>query len=611
MEKREKWASFYIVIISVLGWLLMLVGAFFLSIPENPSLFLVLIIFIALTEAYPIPIWKGNSSLSLPILYTFTLFYEFPIVMVSYGLILFFINLLQNRPVRVVFFNPALLNISLFFAYIGAPYVISYVDQVFSNNAINLVTHLAAFTLLYYLTNNVIVDILLSIRPQAYTLKRWLHKSGTELTIAAIAFLYGYLMIRLGRQDRGPVDVFSIFFFFSPLVGISLLSSINLRLQKQRNRLADLYSITIDLNKRLASEDWMEVIRTRIKQVMEVDAFILWVKDREGRWKLSFQDGQIEGAILSEKVISFIESTKTTIVYPNRKRFVFSSHIFSPALKALVFVPLSVEDETYGMLAAARTRTHSFTNGDIRSITSLASQFAIILKTQRLIEENEKSKILEERNRIARDIHDGIAQSLAGATMNLEIATRKFYEKPEDSRRLVEDSVHKLRDSLKELRNSIYALRPYPTERVGLKQAIEGKIASWNNQKDLSISFETRGNPVQLHPMVERTMFEIFQEAATNAFKHSKANMVDVLLSYQKQHVLLKIHDNGVGFSLLDAMIKAKEGHHFGILNMNEQAEKLGATLQIDSKEGKGTAIEFTVPKSQGGMNDDQRRIGG
>lgn len=84
-----------------------------------------------------------------------------------------------------------------------------------------------------------------------------------------------------------------------------------------------------------------------------------------------------------------------------------------------------------------------------------------------------------------------------------------------------------------------------------------------------------------------------------NIVKHAKAEKVNVLLSYQREHVLLKVKDNGIGFSLFESMVKTKCEPHYGILHMNEQAEQLGATLQIDSSVGKGTEITLLIPDSQ------------
>ncbi|MBW9234284.1 GAF domain-containing protein, partial [Leptospira santarosai] len=149
--------------------------------------------------------------------------------------------------------------------------------------------------------------------------------------------------------------------------------------------------------------------------------------------------------------------------------------IFNAEIRTLLYTPLILDDEVVGLFIFGRSRTNSFQEEDIQAAATIANQLAVLIKTKMLIEEQEKTIILEERNRIAREIHDGVAQSLAGAVMKLETAERKFSKMPEDSLRLMHESKEKLRQSLKEVRESIYALRPYPTERIGLKAALAAR----------------------------------------------------------------------------------------------------------------------------------------
>jgi signal transduction histidine kinase len=272
-----------------------------------------------------------------------------------------------------------------------------------------------------------------------------------------------------------------------------------------------------------------------------------------------------------------------------------------------------IENETVGMFIIGRSRTKSFEDDDIQSIATLANQLAVILKTKMLFSEKEKRIVLEERNRIARDIHDGLAQTLAGAVMKLETAGKKVRKSPNETVRLVDDSVWRLRQSLKEVRESIYALRPYPTERIGLITAINNRIDSIKKEHGQSVHLEVRGNETNLSPMAEKVLFDTFKESMQNAIKHSGADRIDVLISFQTKHILLKVKDNGKGFSLYQAMLKARNKPHFGILQMNDAADTVNAALQIDSHEGEGTEITITVPKMgfEGGNEIDQANAGG
>jgi signal transduction histidine kinase len=379
---------------------------------------------------------------------------------------------------------------------------------------------------------------------------------------------------------------------------LALYSSTIVRVKIERNRLNALFSLTTTLNKLLPTSEWVNELKISFHELIDVEGILLWVKE-EGKWVVRYQEGKTSPANqLDENTIELFENLKKPLTVGDRKNErIPASEYFDPKLRCFVYAPLVVEQETVGVFVVARSRSKSIIQEEVQSIATLANQLAVIIKTRMLIEEKEKRILLEERNRIARDIHDGIAQSIAGALMKLETAQRQWEKAPEKSIHLVSDSMERLRDSLKQVRQSIYALRPYPTERVGLQSAILQKINEFEKETELVFVFEERGKPEVISRMVEKILFDTFQESVQNIFKHAKATNVEILLSYQKENILLRIKDDGVGFSLLEAMLKAQKEPHFGILSMNDSAEKIGASLQIDSKPGAGTEICMTVPK--------------
>ncbi|WP_270180744.1 histidine kinase [Alkalihalobacillus sp. CinArs1] len=609
LQKKEKYAKWFMYFVSVVGLAAFGWMVFQLSPPSNWWVFFLLASFIVVTEYFPIAIWKGFTSLSFPLLYTLFLLEGLPLAVVTYALSIIVVNIIQRRPLRIIFFNPSQLIISL----IGAVFLAQVALEQFQFEPYSF-SYILALTLFFYFINNVLVDLVLLIRPQPYTVQLWRKKFTSESISALISIVYIAIMFYIGNQNRGVIDVFSYFFFFSPLVGLALLSSIIVRLQAERNRMTALFAISTELNKWLPTKDWVHSIKTSLNEFIEVDASVLWVKE-EGEWIVRFQNGQVQHdhPLTAQEVAEF-ESIEDLVVYQNKKQESgLLPSCFNSGLNSFVFAPIILEGNSLGMFAVARSRTKSFRQEDIQSVATLANQLAVVIKTRMLIFEQEKRTVLEERNRIARDIHDGVAQSLAGAVMKLETAHRKFYQKPAEAHSIILDSLDKLRFSLRDIRESIYALRPYETERVGLKQAIIKRIDVIKRDFKLNITFEERGKPISLSPMVEKVMFDTFQESVQNTIKHAAATKVTILLSYQKEHVLLKMTDNGVGFSLLDAMVKAKKDPHFGILSMNEQAEKIEASLQIDSKENEGTEITLTIPKLglEGGMEHDQRVVSG
>jgi len=609
IQKTESLASIAMLIISILGILVFgLVGLMKLTILNEPLIFGFLVVSLLIVELYPMPVWRGFTTISFPLIYTIYIMHGLSYSIVAYALIIFIINFLKRRPLRIVFFNPAQLIISLAIADLIARLILPTIPMSDLSSMIQGIIRFTLIIIPFYLINNLIVDFILTIRPQPYTFKVWKLKTLQELNSFWISYMYLVLFYVLGSQNRGNIDVISFFFFFSPLVALALLSSIIVRLNKEKTRLKALFKISTELNRKIPTEEWISFLETHLQEFIDVDAWTFWIKENDS-WKLKIATGLAKNYLekIGEVKVALDTIEQLTVFHDAKKDGGPASPIFNSEFRTFLYAPLILDDQVIGLFIFGRSRTKSFQEEDIQAAATISNQLAVLIKTKQLIAEQEKTIILEERNRIAREIHDGVAQSLAGAVMKLETAERKYSKMPDDSLRLIKESKEKLRQSLKEVRESIYALRPYPTERIGLQAAIAARINSIQKENSIEILLETRGQEFPLSSMVEKIFFDIFQESVQNALKHSQANKIEILLSFQKEHALLKVKDDGVGFSLFQAMLKARKEPHFGILHMNEAAEKIHASLQVDSREGAGTEIALTVPKMgiEGGKLDD------
>ncbi|MGB3260895.1 histidine kinase [Paenisporosarcina sp.] len=609
LQKTESFASKAMMFISIIGlWIFVQFGLMDLNSLQEPLIFGFLVLSLIIVELYPMPVWRGFTTISFPLVYTIYIMHGLGYSVVIYAMIVFTINLLKRRPLRIVFFNPAQLIIGFVSAYFLAKTILPILPMDDFSTLTQGIIHFSLIIIPFYLFNNLIVDFILVVRPQPYAYKVWKQKTLQELNSLLISYVYLVLFYVLGSQNRGDIDVISFFFFFSPLVALALLSSIIVRLNKEKTRLKALFKISSELNRKIPTEEWLSFLESHLQEFIAADAWTLWINEDED-WKLKVAKGLEKNHLEKIENISITLDTieELTIFHDAKKDGGPALSIFNAEIRTLLYAPLILDDEVVGLFIFGRSRTNSFQEEDIQAAATIANQLAVLIKTKMLIEEQEKTIILEERNRIAREIHDGVAQSLAGAVMKLETAERKFSKMPEDSLRLMHESKEKLRQSLKEVRESIYALRPYPTERIGLKAALAARINLIQKDHSIEIALESRGHEFTLSSMVEKIIFDIFQESVQNAIKHSKANKIEILLSYQKEHALLKVKDDGVGFSLFQAMLKARKEPHFGILHMNEAAEKIHASLQVDSREGEGTEITLTVPKMgiEGGESDD------
>ncbi len=598
-QLNEKIARNVIMIISLIGGLIFIkYGLLVLDGVQAPLIFGFLVLFLFIVEYYPMPVMRGSSVISFPLVYTIFIMNGIGYSVVAYALVVLLVNVLKRRPLRIIIFNPAQLIISFVTAYVLASWLIPLFQIDSLSTVSQSIIRFSLIILPFYLINNLIVDLVLLLRPQPYTIEIWKQKALQELMSFFISYCYLILFFILGSQNRGEIDVVSFFFFFSPLVAFALLSSIIVRLRKEKARLKALFNISTELNKKIPTEEWLSFLENNLEKFIDVDAWNLWIKEN-GSWQLKFASGLGNNYMdkLDDVKATLSTIQELTIFHDAKKEGGPATVIFDSKVRTLLYAPLILDEEVVGLFIFGRSRTQSFNEEDIQPAATIANQLAVLIKTKMLISEQEKAIILEERNRIAREIHDGVAQSLAGAVMKLETAERKFHMMPEDSLNLILESKEKLRHSLKAVRESIYELRPYPTERIGLQSAIESRIKSIQKENSVEIDLVIRGQEFPLSSMAEKIMFDIFQESIQNAIKHSQATKIEVLVSYQKEHALLKVKDEGVGFSLFQAMLKARNEQHFGILQMNEAAEKIHATLQIDSREGTGTEITLTVPK--------------
>lgn len=582
-------------VISFIGWSITIFSVLNLPLIKNPFLLLFLMVFIFICEYYPMPFRKGNSSLTFPVIYLIYLVHGLEITIVLYFISVLLTALLNKRPIRIIFFNPAQLILSLTSVHLLNNWIMPFTH--FSEFTTILFSFLL-FISLFYIINNLIVDIVLLLRPEKYSFSIWTEKGKGEIFSFSISLVYGFLIHFLGSRNNGEVDFFAYFFFLSPLIFLAIISSIIIRLRADKQRLKALFHFSSELNKTIPIIDWEDDIKILLNEVVTYEESFLFTRDEKGTWKLTISEGYLNYDNDQFRELGELDRVRVTTAY-NKQDLDKAplSNYFNGHIHAAVFAPLILDNELLGCLILTKTRTNSFVEQDVHSIATIANQLAIFLKTQMLFSEKEQRILLEERNRIAHDIHDGIAQTLAGAVMKLDIAVKKIPGDPEVAQGLINESNTVLRKGLKEIRDSIYALRPYPTEQVGLHRAINNKIEELRQETNLDISFETKGVQTRLSLLTEKVIFSIIQESIRNCMKHAQASKIDILLSYQKDQVYLKVKDNGIGFSLYEAMTAAMKEPHYGILQMNEDAAKVGATLQIESREKKGTEIILRIPK--------------
>jgi signal transduction histidine kinase len=213
---------------------------------------------------------------------------------------------------------------------------------------------------------------------------------------------------------------------------------------------------------------------------------------------------------------------------------------------------------------------------------------------RRAEEENER-QILQERNRMAREIHDTLAQGLTGIIIQLEAVEDMLGDDPEEARGHLHRAGDLARQSLSEARHSVQALRPEILNQRGLPLALAHYIEQMSVRTGVRVDLAVDGVPPapgSLPPEIDANILRIALEAVTNALKHARPASVHVQLSYEPTNLRLVVRDDGLGFSR-DAELP---GAGFGMTTMAERADRIHAELEIVSEPGTGTTVSVVAP---------------
>lgn len=207
----------------------------------------------------------------------------------------------------------------------------------------------------------------------------------------------------------------------------------------------------------------------------------------------------------------------------------------------------------------------------------------------------EQLTLIEERNRLSREMHDSIGHHLVSVSLQLEILKKIIKEKPNDALKIIETLKKEISDSIQELRNVVKTLRkPYEFD-IPIEESIKNLIENFTKIKDIKIDFEIEDSLKDLPPDYKITIFRVCQEALTNIEKHSNASEVSIKLKNINNEINLTIEDNGVGFPS-----EIREDS-FGLKGIKERAKILNGSVIFENRPQGGARVIFSLPMTQGG----------
>lgn len=203
----------------------------------------------------------------------------------------------------------------------------------------------------------------------------------------------------------------------------------------------------------------------------------------------------------------------------------------------------------------------------------------------------------DERQRVARDIHDGPAQLLSNVVLKAEICEKLIDVDLEKTREELRNLKKIVRDSLQDVRKIIYNLRPMSLDDLGLIPTLQRYVLTFQEDSGISVSFRTKGAAADIKPVLSITVFRIVQEAVNNIKKHAQAHKVFVGLEVTEIELRLNIYDDGVGFNTEKLKQKNDDiSSGFGLSSMKERVELLNGEINISSETGKGTRLNIILP---------------
>jgi len=373
----------------------------------------------------------------------------------------------------------------------------------------------------------------------------------------------------------------------------------NLRLHGEtRRRLAEsesLQRVTAALLQRRTLDEVLEIVRHEARQLTGAAGGGVFLLEDDAWLRMTGNDTELDP--LAQRIP--VAGTFTgQAVLSGRPMLVNdyadgATETRTPGLKteSLLAVPLQVAGVAIGALNVAN-KPGGFTEEDVRILGLLADVAAIAIENARLQGKAERLAIVEERQRLARELHDSVTQALYSVTLYAEAARMALSAGRQDVAAENLRELHAMaREALFDIRLLVYELHPPILEGQGLAAALQTRLAAVETRVGLQIEIRVDGGR-RLPLSAEEEVYRIALEALNNVVKHARAQHVTVYLRFDDQRVYLEIADDGLGYD----PVRARESGGMGLRGMEERAQRLNGKLEILGVPGKGTTVKVEVP---------------
>lgn len=263
-------------------------------------------------------------------------------------------------------------------------------------------------------------------------------------------------------------------------------------------------------------------------------------------------------------------------------------------------VPLHTKDRSLGILNVASPERPQLSDEELQLLTAVGHFVGAAADRARLQAQGRRLAAVEERNRLAREIHDTLAQSLAALALKLEATDALWAEKPARAREQLRRALELTREALAEARHSVEDLRAPSLQQRSLQEALAELVRELGADTEIKGRTDLPSGELGFTARLEAGLYRVAQEALSNVRKHARARRVWLKLSRDESSVTLDVRDDGVGFDPDQLGDPAVDQGHYGLVGMRERARLLGGQLTIASAPGKGTRLTVRVPLERG-----------
>ncbi len=373
----------------------------------------------------------------------------------------------------------------------------------------------------------------------------------------------------------------------------------------QRNEdLKLLNDVAAALTSSLNVEEILDKTLNLVMNYLDVEAGEIFLReDDENDLRLALHRGDFDEAFshldrfhIGQGYVGMVAATGKPLVSNNLRedmRFLRPA-VIEAGFRCIACIPLNAGGKVVGVMAAATRRDRQLSERELNLLTAIGTWAGITIENARLNLQSRRIAVLEERERIGMDLHDGIIQSIYGVGLSLDYARMAIEEDPQLVRQKIEESINALNATIRDIRSYILDLRPRQFHGEDLKQGLQRLVDEFQaNCATRALLMAPEDGLVDFPAQNATTLFHICQEALANIARHARAQHAEVHLWTTRDRVLLEISDDGRGF---DAR-KANTALGHGLSNMQARARKVGGDVEITSAPGQGTTVLAWVPR--------------